>query len=177
MRLETDLSVSGFDKLIDELEKYINDLPKKATQLTSELAEYGIDVCIENANNGYAKYVTFSKETDIQGCKSILVATETGVITAEWLRNGEVVSADVSPLLMLEFGYGNEADNPFAFEGGGQGTFPNQTHAFDPNGWWFQDTDGVWHHFYGTVPQQPMYEAFCEMQNMIGKIAKRVFGD
>ena len=60
---------------------------------------------------------------------------------------------------MIEFGSGLRAQNPKNIPGVGTGTFPGQTHASDPNGWWYMDLEGNWNHSYGITPQMPMYKA------------------
>ena len=58
----------------------------------------------------------------------------------------------------------------------GTGTFPGQTHAEDPEGWWYQTLDGVWHHSKGIAPTMPMAKAQAEIYDQIASVAREVFG-
>lgn len=151
---------------------------RKTKVFAKRLAEYGISIASDNVA-GYGKYIMFCTEISPQanGCKTVMVATNTGLIKSEWRTEDGEKSADVSPILMVEFGSGLRANNPKAAEFGmGTGTFPGQNYAQDPSGWWYMDLDGEWHHSYGVAPSMPMYKAAMEMQRNIWKIAKEVFG-
>lgn len=170
------LSRSSIEKLKRELTDYQDDLPKKCELLIRRLAESGVSVAKQDLG-GFGKYITFSIQTEPAkcGCKGILLATNTGIIRSEWRTKDGIKSADVSPLLMAEFGSGMRAENPLNVPGVGQGTFPGQTHAFDKDGWWYMDLDGEWHHSYGITPKMPMYNAAMEMYRRVEEIAKEVF--
>lgn len=101
-------------------------------------------------------------------CSAILVATDQAKVVQSWLKFGEEVQAEVSPILMYEFGSGK-----YAIEGH-RGTFPQQTHAFEEY-WSWQDLNGQWHSFDGIKPTQPMYHSAEEMRKVIGEVAKEVF--
>lgn len=183
-RIEFGLSKKSIAKAMRQLEKYKKSLAKKCVKFNEELARKGILVAEQNVGN-YGRYITFAIETDpnTYGATTLMVATNTGHITAQWLVPGEggqyeVREADVSPLMMAEFGSGvRRANNVRASEFGmGAGTFPDQTHAFDPDGWWYMDLEGVWHHSYGVSPTMPMWMAAIEMIDLIETTAKEVFG-
>lgn len=182
-QITMNLSTSSVQNAIKELHQYQQDLNRKCEVFCQRLAEKGIEVAKENTG-GYGKYITFSVEvTDrTKGCTALMVATNTGIIHSEWkMEDGSIKSADISPLLMCEFGSGLKAVNPQSFFRGGHltvgtGTFPGQTHAKDPNGWWWKDLEDNWHHSYGVTPKMPMYHASMEMLLNIRKIAKEVFG-
>lgn len=175
---KSDLSVKGINNLIKQLEDYQQSLIQKCETFVKRLAEEGITVAQENTGN-FGKYIAFSVETepDVYGCTAILLATDTGTIRSEWQTKDGIKTADVSPLLMAEFGSGLKAQNPFDVSGVGTGTFPGGSHGSDPNGWWYMDLDGVWHHSYGMSPKQPMYKATMAMQEKIIEIAMEVFGE
>ena len=82
-------------------------------------------------------------------------------------------------LLLIEFGAGivlNSVANPEAGQFGmGVGTFPDEKHAFDPEGWYYPDESGVWHHTYGVKAEMPMYRAETGMILNIESIAREVF--
>lgn len=171
------LSVSSIRQLQKDLEAYRDSLTDKCKELVQRLAEQGITVAKQNVGN-FGKYIIFSVKTEPSkdGCKGILLATETGKIINQWQTSEGMKSADVSPLLMVEFGSGWRAKNPMNVSGVGQGTFPNQTHAFDKEGWYWTDLEGNLHHSYGISPKAPMYHAAMEMQQIVIKTAKEVFG-
>lgn len=173
---KTDLSVSGIKALQKQLQDYQNDLTKKCRELAKQLSEIGIKVAeTKIGESPLGKYVTI--KTDITeeqaGCKAILIAT------------GETFEhegyAPFNTLLAIEFGAGiryNSEENPKAPDlGFGLGTFPDQTHAFDKNGWWFwSEEKQSWIHSYGVKATMPMYQASIEIQQNIVKVAKEVFG-
>lgn len=176
--LKADLSVKSIENLKQQLIQYRDvELPNKCRELVSRLADIGIAVAKNNVGN-FGKYITFTKELEQNqnGCKAIMLATNTGIIHSEWQTKDGVKSADVSPLLMVEFGSGLRAKNPMNVPNVGTGTFPGQTHATDPSGWWWMDLDGEWHHSYGFTPTMPMHEADMAIIRDVVKIAREVFG-
>ena len=170
------LSQTSIQNAIKEIRQYQSDLNRKCEEFCRRLAELRIQTAKDNTGN-FGKYISFTYEVkDItKGCKAVMVATNTGIIHSEWQTKEGVKSADVSPILMCEFGSGLKADNPKGIPGVGTGTFPGQTHAEDPNGWYWMDLDGEWHHSYGVTPKMPMYHASIEMILNIQKIAREVF--
>lgn len=175
-KITMNLSVSSIQNAIKELRQYQNDLNRKCEEFCRILAELGIQTAKENTGN-FGKYISFTYEVKdrTKGCKAVMVATNTGIIHSEWQTKEGVKSADVSPILMCEFGSGLKAENPKGISDVGTGTFPGQTHAEDPNGWYWMDLDGEWHHSYGVTPKMPMYHASIEMILNIQKIAREVF--
>ena len=175
-KFKTDLSVKGINNLIKQLNDYQSDLQKKCEEYVRLLAEEGIDVAQQNVGN-FGKYITFTVKTnqDQDGCKAVMLATNTGIIKSQWKTKEGVKSADVSPLLMVEFGSGLKAKNPKNIPGVGTGTFPGGTHGNEP-GWWYMDLNDVWHYSTGMEPKQPMYKASLRIANETVRIAKVVFG-
>ena len=170
------LSQSSIQNAIKELRQYQHDLNRKCEIFCQRLAELGIQTAKENTGN-FGKYISFTYEVKdrTKGCKAVMVATNTGIIHSEWQTKDGVKSADVSPILMCDFGSGLKAENPKGIPGVGTGKFPGQIHAEDPNGWYWMDLDGEWHHSYGVTPKMPMYHASIEMILNIQKIAREVF--
>lgn len=166
--------LDDIDGLIDYLDDYSKSLDEKALHISERLAELGISVAQRESGSSMGKYLIFGKE--VANGTVLFYGTQTGVITSTWKTRDGWVSADISPLLMCEFGSGQYANNPFdtAQDIGGQGTFPGQTHAFDPEGWNWLDDHG-WHHSDGLRPNQPIYKASLEMIKEIESIAKEVF--
>lgn len=167
---------------------YKKGLAEKCKTFVEELAKVGIETARhvlavdDDEHKGYGKYITFRTDVDPEkyGCRAVLVASNTGLIRSVWRTNNTatgITEADVSPILMAEFGSGLMADNQHASQFGmGTGTFPGQTHAEDPTGWWYQTLDYEWHHSYGVTPSYPMMNAANKMFDEIGSVTKRVFG-
>ena len=176
-KITMNLSEESVRNAIKELNQYKSDVLRKTQEYVSRLSELGIQTSKNNVGN-FGRYITFSKELEPNkyGCKAIVLATQTGTIVSKWPTKDGIKSADVSPLLMAEFGSGHRAENPMNVPGVGQGTFPDQTHAFDEDGWYWRDLDGELHHSKGVTPSMPMYKAFVEMELSTIRIAREVFG-
>ena len=177
--LKIKLDSQSIADAVDELEKYKASLETKTAEFVSRLIDCGISMAQEKVGKGFGKYITFSKKVD-GGKKAIgfLIAKDSPII-AEWIiddDSGETKTAEVSPLLMAEFGSGWLAEVLFDVAGVGQGTFPGQTHAFDPNGWNYKSAeDGRWYRSKGVAPTHPMHGADIEMINEIETVAREVF--
>lgn len=176
-KITMNLSDESVRNAIKELNQYKSDVLRKTQEYVSMLSELGIQTSKNNVGN-FGRYITFSKELEPNkyGCKAIVLATQTGTIVSRWQTKDGIKSADVSPLLMSEFGSGHRAENPMNVPGVGQGTFPDQKHAFDEDGWYWRDLDGELHHSKGVTPSMPMYKAFVEMELSAIRIAREVFG-
>ena len=170
------LSSDSIQNAVNKLEQYKQTILKKCEQLVSELADEGITIAESNVGN-FGRYIIFTKEIkpEANGCAAIIFATETGQIKSQWLTSDGIKSADVSPLLMAEFGSGQRAQNPLNVPNVGQGTFPEQTHAFDREGWYWRDLNGELHHSYGITPTMPIYKAYVNTEQNILKKAEGVF--
>lgn len=175
MNIKINLNTKGVEDAIKSITTYKKDLHGKCVQLVKEMADLGIQTA-----NFYttSSLVFFGKDIEdtSTGCKAIMYGKDLAPIIQTWVGvGGEVRTEEVSPLLMAEFGSGFKAKNPNNVGGVGQGTFPNQTHAFDRNGWWWMDLDGEWHHSYGIEPTQPMYKASIAMLTQIDGVIRKVF--
>lgn len=176
-KYKANLSVSGIEQLKRDLLNYKEvTLKNLLRKYVTELAKEGITVGEQNVG-GFGKYITFSIKTDAtkDGCKALMVATETGKIISSWQTADGIKTAEVSPLLMAEFGSGWGAENPMKVSGVGQGTFPNQTHAFDKEGWYWIDLDGNLNYSKGITAKMPMYKASQQIQRIAKSKAKEVF--
>lgn len=175
---KADLSVKGIEQLKKDLLNYKdNTLPNLLKQYVTALAQEGISVGKQNVG-GFGKYITFSIKTEMDkdGCKALMLASENGKIISTWKSYGEIKTAEVSPLLMAEFGSGLGAENPMQIPGVGQGTFPGQTHAFDKEGWYWIDEDDNLNYSKGITAKMPMYKASIRIQEIAIKKAKEIFG-
>lgn len=174
--LKANLSISSIRHLQQDLERYKTEIERKCIIFTKRLSEIGINVAQARISESpLGKYVTI--KTDITeeqaGCKAVLIA-----IGETFEHEGY---APFNSLLAIEFGAGiryNNEENPKAPDlGFGAGMFPDQTHAFDKNGWWFwSEEKQAWIHSYGVKATMPMYQASLEIQQNIVKVAKEVFG-
>lgn len=184
MEISFRLSTKDIARVKREIREYQKSLVAKCSLFVEKLAERGITVAVANSGE-YSGLITFSTEVESgpKGATGLMLATS-GTIKRRWLSNGQIREADVSPLLMAEFGSGWKASDasakPNALKaielGMGQGTFPNQTHAFDEGGWYWQDLDGEWQHSEGEEPTMPMFKAALAMEQSIFDVAKEVFG-
>lgn len=176
-KLHISLTTKGsIDKAIKALEDYKKDIVTKTERLVAELLEVGVETGIANSGE-YAGMIVFKKEivAGSDGVNGLLIATDGQKIIREWKYKGGIKQAVVSPMLMAEFGSGWLAKVLDNVEGVGQGTFPGQQHAFDPQGWWWETPDGEKHHSYGEAPTYPVHSALFAMMFEVDHIAKEVF--
>ena len=178
---KSDLSIKGIEQLKKDLLNYKNStLPNLCEQYVTALAQEGISVAKQNVG-GFGKYITFSIKTNPRkdGCTALLYAIDSEKIISQWKTKDGMKSAEVSPLLMAEFGSGWGAENPTNVPGVGQGTFPSETaqqNAFKEEGWYWMDLDGTWKHSRGIEAKLPMYKASIKIQEIAIKKAKEIFG-
>lgn len=167
MKINLTLSKSSIDAAIRELDKYQKKIKEKSAELVRKLAEAGIAVAKGRRGRWgeliqfYPSATTFSADGTTAEIDLIGTAEPIG---------------DIKPLAFAEFGSGWLANVLWDVEGVGQGTFPNQTHAFDPKGWYYRDEDGELHHTFGELPTYPMYFASLEIMQKVDEIGREVFG-
>ena len=174
-KISVDLfSQKSIQDAIKQIENYRDDLPKKCQEICRRLSEEGVmvaDVAINSVPIGKTITLTTDINPSKMGCQAIMKMTGRETRT----EDGRIFFT----ALAIEFGAGiryNSTSNPKAKEFGmGVGTFPDQTHAFDPNGWYYLDSNGEWKHSYGVQASMPMYHAFSEMTKSVDKIVKEVF--
>ena len=172
------LSTKSINETIKELEHYRDSLSIKSETLVNRLIDEGIEVAYKHLGR-YSGYVEFTKEVENEGsqCVGVLIGADSKPFISTWRVKGGEKSVEVSGILMSEFGSGWLADVIWNVSGVGQGTFPGQTHAEEPGGWWWTDVDGIKHHSIGEPPQYPMYHADMTMIEQIDRIAKEVFAN
>lgn len=177
MKKEIRLDSDDINELIDYLnERYIDNLSERCQMFVQALADIGIKTAKANVGQ-YSGLIVFSKEVSLTetGAQAIMVATDAHKVMRSWKYKGGLKTVEVSPLLMAEFGSGWSAKNPDGISGVGQGTFPDQKHAFDPRGWWWVDEQGERHHSMGEAPTYPMHSASVAMIFEIRELAKEYF--
>lgn len=161
------------------LEDYKKAIEPKMVLFTERLASVGITIAEVNKGE-YSAYLRLTKRLESstpEQATELVIMTQTRTIQSVWFKNGKLHSEDVSPVLMAEFGSGMFArdDEPTQLAGAGRGTFPNQTHAFDEEGWWWRTPDGKDHHSFGERPSAPLLNAYNEMVKQYKNIAREVF--
>lgn len=171
--LKADLSTEGIQSIIDQLNDYVNvELKHKADVLVRKLAEIGITVAEYSVYSDFRPYIEFRYDTISLGAGE-LVGEDVKLIHRIWYTKGGQVSgkADISPLLMSEYGAG-----PYALQGH-RGTFPGQKNAFRSEWYWY-DESGTKHSSeedYTMVSTQPMHRALLEMIRKAEAVAREVF--
>ena len=164
----------SLQQAIKQIEAYRDDLPRKCQEICRRLSEIGEQtalVAISESPQGKAVTLRMDIDPSKTGCKAMLIGT------------GKTVTDDkgrtYNLLLGIEFGSGiryNPTENPMASEFGmGVGTFPDQSHAFDRNGWMYLGKDGNWHHSYGIKATMPFYKAMTEIKRNVNDVVKDVF--
>lgn len=159
------IHVDPFDRAsitaaIRQLRKYSKDLDKKANTLCERLAQMGALYAAWNFSGVlYAGDISYNISVERRG------------------KNTYAIKASGETVLLLEFGAGvsHGYGHPMAGQFGmGPGTYPGQTHAFDPNGWWFKQGENSIH-TYGNAPGMPMYNAEKDISKEIEQVAREVF--
>ena len=176
MRVYVSLSEKSINDAIEKLENYKKSLKEKLKTLVQRL-QYEGEISARLNSGEYSGMISFSKpiQTNETGVEGVLIATDGVKLIREWKYQGGIKQAQVSPLLMAEFGSGWLAKVLDNIEGVGQGTFPNQTHAYDVDGWWWETPDGERHHSYGEAPTYPIHSALFTMMFDVERIAREVF--
>lgn len=169
---KVDLSEASIRQMKRYLENYQINLRNRNVLFVQKLAERGIEVGKQHGGE-YGDYLVFTYTR--QGAGKTVVSgkitiSQTEFIRRYWYYKGEVTYADVSPVLMAEFGSGQYAAE------GHQGTFPGQKHADDPNGWHWTDLEGVTHHSTGESPTEPGHWTVLGIIEEIENVAREVFG-
>lgn len=163
IRLDTD-EING---LVEELNDYAENIKTLCKMFCWRLADIGIKV----VNSTYGSGMGDSSKD--HRCEFQL--DEDGNVI-----KGKLIVTGVD-CLYVEFGAGiyfnNGNTHPKAHElGYGVGTYPGQTHAYDPMGWYYRDSDGTLRHSLGTEATMPVYKASLEMISKIEEVAREVFG-
>ena len=171
------LSVREIQNVIQEIKQYQNEINRKCEELGRRLTAEGIAIAQAHiGSSGFGKYIHLGSEITQEqaGCRAIFYMEDSQKIVSQWQTLEGVKSAEVSPMLMLEFGAGLKAENPANIPGVGTGTFPGQTHA-EQGSWSYMDLDGNWRTSSGVSPRMPMYFSGKELREKVLQIAKEVF--
>lgn len=165
-KISVPISSDAFKRLSDYITFYSREIHAKNRLFVERLASIGIPVVDAqmgafkgDSERGHSTYIEVSSGEDI--CSARLI-----------VQNKDI--------LFIEFGAGirynnTKKHNPLASElGYGVGSYPNQKHAFDKNGWFYED-HGVKVHSYGTEASMPLQSATVEIISQIRDIAREVF--
>lgn len=153
------LDASDIDHAISKITDYRKEIDANVKEVCKRLAQYG--VTLAQASYAGAYYL---------GNKDVSV-------TMEPTSKGYLVKADGQTALILEFGagvtygYGHPQANQFGF---GPGTYPNQKHAMDPNGWYLPKSAGGGH-TYGNAPSMSMYNTAKDLEREVKRVVREVF--
>ena len=154
------LSVSGIQKIQDELNEYQRWQKDKANELAERLAMLGATVA------------------SIRFLRAVYTGMRDAAVSVVAIQNGYAVKADGESVLLIEFGAGITygTGHPEAQEFGmGPGTYPDgKGHWNDPDGWYLPKSAGGGH-TYGNPPAMPMYEARKQIGQELPRIVKEVF--
>ena len=170
--LRVQLNKQSIQDALDYIEAYQKSIEDKMNILTMELSKIGVEVInatmmgVSPADRGEYEV----KESISKGKNSTtMTITLSGdqVLFIEYSAGVTFGTTDFSPL----------PNNPDYGSDMGVGTYPDQTHAYDPTGWWYKDKYGTSQHTYGISAHAPMYHADMEMRAKIVSIAKEVFND
>lgn len=163
--IKCSLSAKSIQNAINELKAYEKDLQRKNEIFVKKLSEIGLDV--------------------IQTTMESIPDEEKGSYYTEIINdiNGNIIGASIrlsgDKVLFIEFSAGiTYGTQNYPLPSGSQygvGTYPRQTHAFSPYGWWYVDESGEKHHSYGNRAYMPMYHAEVAIILAVRKIAKEVF--
>lgn len=163
------LSQNSVKNAMNEIKKYRDDLKRKNEIFVTRLAKEGLSI-VQSTMESIPEEVKGSYYTEL-----IMDNKGENIKGAAIRLTGEKV-------LFVEFSAGIAYGTPqggYPLESGkkyGVGTYPGQTHAESPYGWWYVDESGNKHHSYGNRAYMPMYHAEQAIIFSIRKIAQEVFG-
>lgn len=170
------LSNQSINKAIESLRAYKADVNAATLASVRELLRIGWQA----ANEGLGPYdgqVTFTDQIAISGSEIDARLVGTGIPQERTWKSGDGwKTVFIDPLLMAEFGSGWEASPGASMYGFGQGTFPGQIHAFDPDGWYWVGEDNELNHSTGEAPTYPLEKAWATMYANAQSVMTGAFG-
>lgn len=165
-KISISLSQKSIQNGIKEIEAYKREFQRKNQIFIDRLSKIGLDV--------------------VQVTMESIPLEEKGSYYTEIVNNsrGDIIGAAIrltgDKILFLEFSagiaYGTDSYPTPAGDKYGVGTYPGQTHAFSPYGWWYVDENGEKHHSYGNRAYMPMYHAEEAIVLAVRQVAREVFG-
>ena len=168
--IKANLSFDSLNQMAKDFKTYVNTLDLKCERFTERLInEVGIPVINVNMSSfqGDSEH-TYQTFVEIRRQPNKVVSSRLVV------QNEDI--------LFIEFGagihYNNGNAHPQASDFGyGVGKYPGQTHAITPGYWWWRDDSGTLRFSLGTEATMPVFKAYTEMVDQVGRIAREVFGN
>ena len=164
-------NIIGLETTIAHLQQILNNLNRYAAEIVRRLSLIGYDVAYQIMAGHIYTGETIDSLTIVENDDTHFT-----------------LMASSRALIFFEFGAGiNGGGHPQAGGFGfGPGTYPGQTHALDPNGWYYPTDDPaliVAHtkdgqglgHSYGNPPRMPFYYAKEKMKQDLLTVAREVF--
>lgn len=170
-KITVELTESGIDKAIKELEEYKKDIKRKTSLLQDRIAKR----IEEEADKGFASAVV---DDFVRG------GYQKPDVTVNYTTQGDisVIVAQGEDAVWVEFGAGvyhngNLGSSPhprgselgMTIGGYGQGKGKQRS-------WGFKDADGTLHVTRGTPAQMPLEKAVLSVLDELPQMAKEVFG-
>lgn len=169
---KSDLSISGIENLKKQIIDYQeNILPNRARELCSRLAEQGVEIAKANIAKLDA---VFTGEL----LNSVHIQDGGGTNTSAIFY----LVVDSEHALWVEFGtgqLGEEAPYPYPLPNGFAWNYNTGKTIFEisPGQYgWFYPKDGQWYFTQGMPSRPFMYETSLELQELVVKTAREVFG-
>lgn len=164
--LNVELNYKSVMNAVNCLYQYEASISKKVDELIKRLSDIGVNV-IDSTMMNVPPVDRGQYSIDKSGDSKHIFIT---------LSGDQVLFIEYSA--GITFGtnsFSGLPNNPNYGSGMGVGTYPGQTHAEDPEGWYYKDRYGQSQHTYGIRAYQPMFNADMEMRKQIVSIAKEVF--
>lgn len=172
--IEATLSEKGIRGMIDELEKFADDLDRKTALIVNRLSKSGYHNVSARVGSVSPFYRVDSDGGDVS-------------VTLDFVDGSDYVVATITmsggSSIIIEFGSGvtfnapvGASKHPLGVETGYTiGSYPGQTHADSPYGWYFRDHFGKQQHTYGTPTYAPLWNAYLDMKREVTQIAQEIF--
>lgn len=163
------VNTKSIERALKQIQRYQKNLDKTINRLMKRMTEEGLQIL--NVNIGH-----------IHGNEVDPNVTGSAEVTA--LGNGNyqaTIKMTGHDVAFIEFGSGiinNNVSLGGSLHPKGQelgmtiGSYPNQKHAGDPKGWWY---DGK--HYEGAYTTMPLYNTAEELSVKIETIAREVFNE
>ena len=173
MIVKLEINNSSIDNALRELERYEKKIDRAGAEIVRKLSIIGYDVAYSVMHDHIWTGETIDSLTVIERSPTKYI-----------------LMAQSEALMFFEFGAGVKGyGHPRAGEfGAGPGTYPGQTHALDPGGWWYETDDDLliehigkdgrgYAHTYGNEPRMPFQQAVDKMKDDLLKVAKEVLSE
>lgn len=172
--IEATLSAKSIQDMIDELTKYAEDIDRKMALLVKRLSQDGYHDVSARVGSVSPFYRVDNNGGDVSVALDFVDGTDSVVATITMSGGNSII---------IEFGSGVTFNAPVgaskhpkgAEMGYTIGSYPGQTHADSPYGWYFIDHFGNKQHTYGTPTYAPLWNAYMDISNEVKRIAEEIF--